>query len=104
VKEEMLLYCMLAGKQVNVRDLKAVDTDIERYLAQTFGIDVNFDVEDALGRLREEGIITELDDGALQILPPREAAARIDQLWDACLDQLPDMVSEGRELEKQPAV
>ncbi len=58
----------------------------------------NFDVEDALQRLKDEGIVTELADGTLQVLPPHEAALHIDKLWDTCLDQLPDMViEEGRE-------
>lgn len=104
IKEEMLLYSRLANRQVNIRDLGAVDAEIEQYLSQTFGIDVNFDEHDALERLKREGIVTEGDDGMLQTLPPREAAARIDQLWDLCLDQIPDMIAEeGRETAEQPA-
>jgi hypothetical protein len=97
IKEEMLLYAMVAGKRVGVGDLKAIDAEIERYLSSTFGIDVNFDVEDALARLRRDGIVVEGADGALSVLGPAEAAARIDKLWDASLDSLPDMVAEGRE-------
>ena len=63
---------------------------------------MNFDDHDALERLKQEGIVTELDDGTLQTLPPQEAAARIDKLWDACLDQIPDMAEEGREIAGQP--
>ena len=51
---------------------------------------MNFDVDDALRRLKAEGIVNELPDGTLQALPPREAALHIDKLWDACLDNLPD--------------
>ena len=103
IKEEMLLYGVLARKRVNVRDLKAIDQEIEQYLSDTFGINVNFDVEDALARLKQEGIVTELADGTLQTLPPREAALHIDKLWDACLDQLPDIaVEEGREIDGAP--
>ena len=43
IKEEMLLYSALAKQQVNIRDLKVVDHEIEQYLSKTFGIDVNFD-------------------------------------------------------------
>jgi hypothetical protein len=104
VKEEILLYSVLAKRQVNIRELKTVDEDIEKYLAQTFGLDVDFDVEDALSRLKEEGVVTQLDDGTLQALPPREAAAHIDKLWDACLDELPDVVEEeGTEVDRVPA-
>jgi hypothetical protein len=99
VKEEMLLYCVLAKERVHRRDLEAVDTAIEQFLRQSFGLDVDFDVEDALARLQAEGIVAEAPDGMLATLPPHEAARRIDQLWDACLDDLPDMVvEEGEEI------
>ena len=104
-KEEMLLYTALANERVNARELKAVDGVIEQYLSKTFGINVNFDVEDALARLKQEGVVSELADGTLKALPPREAALRIDTLWDACLDQLPDITTagEGQEIEGRPA-
>jgi hypothetical protein len=98
VKEEMLLYSVLAKAPANVRDLAHLDKAIEQYLAKTFQIDVDFDVEDALKRLKADGIVTELPDGTLQALAPKEAALRIDMLWDASLDQLPDIAgTEGSE-------
>lgn len=105
IKEEMLLYTAIASERVNARELKAVDHVIEKYLADTFGLQVNFDVEDALARLKQDRIVTELADGTLQVLRPGEAAVHIDKLWDACLDQLPDVTSagEGSEIERRPA-
>jgi len=66
------------------------------------GIDVDFDVSDALARLKEEGVVTELPDGTLETLPPAEAALHIDKLWDACLDNLPDITTsgEGQEMDR----
>jgi hypothetical protein len=103
IKEEMLLYTALANVQVNIRELDAVDRTIEEYLAKTFGIDVDFDVTDALSRLKQEGVVTELPDGTLETMPPHEAALHIDKLWDACLDNLPDITTsgEGEEIERQ---
>jgi hypothetical protein len=99
LKEEMLLYSVLAKERVNVANLRQVDEAIEGYLATTFKIDVDFDVDDALHRLKEEGIVTELPDGTLEALPPHAAALHIDKLWDACLDNLPDLVvHEGQEI------
>jgi hypothetical protein len=74
-------------------------------VSQTFGIRVDFDVSDALARLKQEGIVTELEDGTLKTLPPQEAALHIDKLWDACLDQLPDITTtgEGTEIERRAA-
>jgi Protein of unknown function (DUF3754) len=98
VKEEMLLYCALAKERANIKDLSNIDRAIEHYLLKTFNKDVDFDVEDALRRLKADGIVTELPDGTLQTLPPDEAAARIDKLWDSSLDELPDVVvEEGHE-------
>ncbi|MEO1694863.1 MAG: TMEM143 family protein [Pseudomonadota bacterium] len=98
VKEEVLLYSVLCKETVNRRDLDAVDRAIEKFLHTTFGIDVDFDLEDALGRLLEDGLVTEAADGTLQALPPTEAAERIDQMWDLFLDNLPDVFQqEGTE-------
>jgi hypothetical protein len=94
----MLLYCVLAKEQVNRRDLPAVDKAIEKYLANTFGIDVDFEVEDAFTRLKAEGLITEDADGTLRALPPREAARHIDAKWDKFLDDLADVAEEGTEI------
>jgi hypothetical protein len=100
IKEEMLLYSVLAKERVNIRNLRQVDQAVEQYLEDTFGIEVDFDVDDALLRLKQEGIVTELADGTLETLPPGQAALHIDKLWDACLDNLPDItVEEGREVE-----
>jgi hypothetical protein len=106
IKEEMLLYTAIANAQVNASELKQVDEVIEKYLERTFAIHVNFDVEDALARLKGEGVVTELADGTLKTLPPAEAALHIDKLWDACLDQLPDITTSGEGTEiaaPQPA-
>jgi hypothetical protein len=100
LKEEMLLYSVLARERINIAELGRVDGMIEEFLTRTFGVDTDFDVEDALRRLKQEGIVTEAPDGTLQTLPPREAALRIDKLWDACLDELPDVVpAAGHEVE-----
>jgi len=100
IKEEMLLYTAIANHRFKASDLETIDRGIEDYLSQTFGINVDFDVSDALDRLKKEGIVTVLEDGTLKTLVPEEAAHHIDKLWDACLDQLPDITTagEGREV------
>jgi Protein of unknown function (DUF3754) len=88
VKEEMLLYAVLAKTEVNRRDLEHVDDAIERYLKSTFEIDVDFDLNDALDRLLADGIVTEDADGTLRTLSPAAAAKHIDSKWDGFLDVL----------------
>lgn len=98
VKEEMLLYTVLAKAEATRNDLPAIDLAIEQYLARTFGIKVDFDLEDALDRLVRDGIVTETEDGRLITLSPAEAALHIDEKWDKFLDLLPDpMSAEGYE-------
>ena len=103
-KEEMLLYSVLAKENVNRSDLHAVDKAIEQYLHKSFGVNVDFDLEDALGRLLKDGVATEAADGAIQVLDPTAASAHIDNKWDSFLDDLPDYSEddEGTEFEGLP--
>lgn len=89
-KEEILLYGVLAKETANRRDLPAIDVAIEAYLKTKFGLDLNFDVAEALERLIADGIVREDADGNLTALPPDQATRLIDEHWDAFLDRLPD--------------
>jgi hypothetical protein len=103
VKEDMLLYCVLAKETVNERELDDVDRAVEQYLLNTFGVNADFDVRDALGRLEADGIVQRLPDGTLATLPPEAASTRIDAHWDGLLDQLPDQTAdEGIEFDYEP--
>lgn len=103
VKEEMLLYSVLAKEKAKHADLPAIDAAIEQYLAASFGVTVDFDLEDALGRLVADGLVTEAPDGTLTTLDPHAAALHLDAKWDVFLDNLPDPEpDEGREMESMP--
>ncbi|HEX2840113.1 TMEM143 family protein [Hyphomicrobium sp.] len=104
VKEEMLLYSVLAKETAKHSDLPAIDAAIEQYLQASFGISVDFDLEDALQRLLKDGIVTEEPDGTLRTLSPEAAARHLDAQWDIFLDNLPDPEGEegqeGQEMER----
>jgi hypothetical protein len=105
IKEEMLLYRWIANMPpLKRRDLETINRGIEDYLKTAFGIDIDFDISQAFARLKEEGVITELEDGTLKTLPPAEAVLHIDKLWTASLDQLPDITTtgEGEEITRPP--
>lgn len=103
VKEEILLYSVLAKESVNRRDLDDVDRAIERFLLTTFGVDVDFDLADAMERLLEDGLVREHADGTLEALTPIDAAEQIDALWDVFLDNLPSIdPHEGEEFVGKP--
>jgi hypothetical protein len=98
VKEEMLLYSVLAKEPATRADLPSIDLAIENYLSRTFGVQVDFEIDDALDRLIRDGIVTERPDGTFVTLPPAEAAKHIDDKWDLFLDHLPDVTPpEGYE-------
>ena len=104
VKEEMLLYSVLAKEKAKHSDLPAIDAAIEQYLQTSFGVSVDFDLEDALSRLLADGIVTEEADGTLRTLGPHEAALHLDAKWDVFLDNLPDPAhDEGTEVERTVA-
>lgn len=90
IKEEMLLYSVLAKDSVYRHELPDVKVAIEQHLYNAFEIDVHFDLHDALERLMEDGIVTENAQGLLETLPPNAAALHIDHMWDNYLDELPD--------------
>jgi hypothetical protein len=103
VKEEILLYSVLAKEPARRADLPVIDAAIEQYLLSQFGASVDFDLEDALERLLADGIVSEGADGVLTALAPAEAALHIDDKWDLFLNNLPDPVSaEGMEFEGNP--
>lgn len=103
VKEEMLLYTVLVKEKANRRDLPAIDRAIEGYLKSSFGVTVDFDLEDALNRLVGDGLVVESDDGTLQTLLPKEAALHLDSKWDTFLDNIPDIGdNEGTEVASDP--
>ncbi len=89
-KEEILLYSVLAKEQVHRRDLTDVDSAIQAFIERTFGLQVDFDVTDALERLLADGVVKEDAAGMLSALPPKDAAAHIDAMWDSILNYLPD--------------
>jgi hypothetical protein len=101
VKEEILLYSVLAKENVHRSDLREVDHAIQSYIERTFGLQVDFEVDDALQRLIADGLVHEDQAGNLIAKSPREAALHIDSMWDNILDVLPrDQPTLGREIEK----
>ncbi len=95
VKEEMLLYSVLAKEHATRADLPAIDAAIEQYLSATFGVYVDFDLDDALERLIEDGLVAEGEDGTLHTMPPAQAARHLDAKWDHFLDDLPDFAASS---------
>ena len=92
VKEDILLYSVLAKERAKRSDLPAIDDAIEKYLQSCFGVTVDFDLEDSLSRLVADGLVVESADGTLLTMPPKEAALHVDKKWDVFLDEIPDFI------------
>ncbi|MBX9926161.1 MAG: DUF3754 domain-containing protein, partial [Hyphomicrobiaceae bacterium] len=100
IKEDWLLYSVLAKAPATRADIGEIDRAIERHLLTEFGLTVDFDVSDALRRLLADGLVTEDADGLLRTLDPLTAADHVDRQWDMLLDKLPDPgATEGIEVD-----
>jgi Protein of unknown function (DUF3754) len=86
VKEEMLLYSVLAKEHVSKHELTDLKDAIVGYLQREYQVTVDFDVEEALGRLIKDKIVTVQPDGSLKALSPADGIAHLDSLWDGYLD------------------
>ena len=86
VKEDMLLYAFLALHPSKHDALPQLKTMVTRFLAERCGVSVNFDAEDALKRLRADGLVTADKDGKFRAIAPEDARAHLDRLWDRLLD------------------
>jgi Protein of unknown function (DUF3754) len=79
-KEAFLAYYFL--RSADDRPTQAMlDRRIEAWLKETFGVEVNFEVDDALAKLDELGVLRR-DGDRLSVPPPDEMLARLDRVWD----------------------
>jgi hypothetical protein len=85
VKEDMLLYAFLT-RNPSKDALPDMTDEVARFLSERCGVSVSFDSEDALRRLLADGLVRIDADGRLSSLPPSEARAHLDKLWDHLLD------------------
>ncbi len=85
VKEEMLLYTVLATDTVKRDEIGDVRKYMSAWLRENYDVDVDFEAEDALGRLIRDGIVREAADGTLVTLKPSEALKHYDTMWDSYL-------------------
>jgi Protein of unknown function (DUF3754) len=79
-KEAFLAYYFLrTQKEAPTQD--QLDRQIEAWLKEKFGVAVDFEVDDALSKLDRLGLLTRAG-ARLTALPPAEALARLDRVWD----------------------
>jgi hypothetical protein len=86
IKEDALLYAFLLKQPAPWRDLDRAKSEVEAFLNAKFKIKVNFDHEEALGRLEKRGLARRGEDGFIWAAPPAQAVEHLRKLWVDSLD------------------
>src|SRR5215813_5160897 len=79
-KEAFLAYYFLSTAASPPTE-KELDLRIEQWLKDTFSVDIDFEVDDALAKLERLGLLKH-DGDRLTVRPPQEALERLDYQWD----------------------
>lgn len=87
VKEEALLYTHLLRTPTHGTQLDNLRTVINEFLNEKFGIDISFDIRDALDRLRAQGLVQDSPAGELRAMPLRDASRHLHERWCGALGQ-----------------
>jgi hypothetical protein len=88
IKEEMLLYFFLLRHPMPRSEMKEdgkLDRLIEEFLTREFEVIVDFDLEDALGRLQDDNLILENPAGLVEAMPPEKACQMLERKWRSLL-------------------
>jgi hypothetical protein len=80
-KEALLAYGALrkAGRALTKAE---IDVAAEEFLRAHFGLDINFDIQDALAKLERLGLVRFVTGDTIEAVPPLEALERLDAAWD----------------------
>jgi hypothetical protein len=81
VKEEALLYIHLLQFPVHATQLETLRIRINGFLHEHFGIEVHFDIHDALDSLTGLGLVTQSENGDLRALPLDRANDHLRDIW-----------------------
>jgi len=79
-KEAMLAYYFLLVAS-NPPDQETLDRRIEEWLSTTFGVDIDFEVDDALAKIERLGLLKREGEG-LSVPPLDDALVVLDRIWD----------------------
>jgi hypothetical protein len=80
-KEAILAYYFLLTRS-SIKGAALLDSSIESWFRAEWQADIDFEVEDALVKLRDLDLIVENTDGNLQARSLLESRVRLDQRWD----------------------
>ena len=81
VKEAICAYVFVLQSPVPVNE-EQVDDQIEQWLKHTFGIDIDFEVDDALGKLEKMNLLHIDENGFLSVEDVHSSLVIMDDYWD----------------------
>lgn len=84
LKETLLAYSFLLRNE-NPLTAEELDIQIESWFQEKLNTDLDFDVKEALLKLKKMGLAVETD-GKWIVIPLDQALAKIDALWDGVFD------------------
>lgn len=83
-KEAKLAYLFLWRHPDKATDSEKLDRMIEQWFRQHWQCELDFEVDDALGKLRQLSLVEANDDGMLQVSDIDQACEILDRRWDEC--------------------
>ena len=84
LKETILAYAFL-NRSKNPLTAEELDNQIESWFRTSLDIDLDFDVEDALFKLKNIGLGFETN-GKWEVIPLDKALVRVDEIWDGIFE------------------
>ncbi len=81
-KEAILAYYFLLLQRDKNYTKERLDRQIESYLQQRYNVTLDFEVDDGIRKLREEGLLKEDANGVLSVLELTPSCQKLDQQWD----------------------
>ncbi len=82
--EALLAYVFLVESGCPLA-AKELDQQVEEWLARRAGIEIDFEEEDALDKLRRFGLVADAGEGRLSAAPPERALAQLQARWNELL-------------------
>ncbi|PHR96223.1 MAG: hypothetical protein COA78_28995 [Blastopirellula sp.] len=80
-REALLAYSLMIQQPEETRSIEQIDALAELFLKQKAGLDVDFEVDDALHKLERLGLAQQTG-GVWKAVPLTQALHRLDQSWD----------------------
>ena len=85
VKEAICAYVFIKESDVAMNE-EELDDKIEEWLLNSFGHDIDFEVDDALAKLEKMKLLSVGEDGKLSVVSIEEALVTLDDYWDNLYD------------------